>query len=82
MLDKPRILSLFPTRLMNPIKHEHSSKILNVIALYPFQSAEVKSSMSTRKTPECIQTHIIERCLLSPKQRTSAFVQMLSVYEV
>ena len=28
MLGKPRILSLFPTRLINSIKHEHSCKIL------------------------------------------------------
>ena len=28
MLGKPRILSLFPTRLINSIKHEHSFKIL------------------------------------------------------
>ena len=27
MLDKPHILSLFPTRLINSIKHEHSCKI-------------------------------------------------------
>ena len=31
MLGKPRILSLFPTRLINSIKHEHSCKILYVI---------------------------------------------------
>ena len=28
MLDKPCILSLFATRLINSIKHEHSCKIL------------------------------------------------------
>ena len=28
MLGKPRILSLFPTHLINSIKHEHSCKIL------------------------------------------------------
>ena len=28
MLGKPHILSFFPTRLINSIKHEHSCKIL------------------------------------------------------
>ena len=32
MLGKPRILSLFPTRLINSIKHEHSCKILYVFS--------------------------------------------------
>ena len=31
MLGKPRILSFFPTRLINSIKHEHSCKILYLI---------------------------------------------------
>ena len=30
MRGKPRILSLFPTRLINSIRHEHSCKILYV----------------------------------------------------
>ena len=30
MLGKPHILSLFQTRLINSIKHEHSCKILYV----------------------------------------------------
>ena len=33
MLDKPRILSLSPTRLINSIKHEHSCKILYLLSL-------------------------------------------------
>ena len=28
MLDKPRYLSISPTRLINSMKHEHSCKIL------------------------------------------------------
>ena len=31
MLGKPRILSFFPTRLINSIKHEHSCKILYLL---------------------------------------------------
>ena len=31
MLGKPSILSLFPTRLINSIKHEHSCKILYTV---------------------------------------------------
>ena len=31
MLGKPRILSLFPTRFINSIKHENSCKILYVL---------------------------------------------------
>ena len=33
MLGKPRIVSLFPTRLINSIKHEHSCKILYYLAI-------------------------------------------------
>ena len=32
MLGKPGILSLFPTRLINSIKHEHSCKILYIFS--------------------------------------------------
>ena len=32
MLGKPRILSLFPTRSINSIKHEHSCKILYLMS--------------------------------------------------
>ena len=33
MLGKPRILSLFPTRFINSIKHEHSCKIQGLITV-------------------------------------------------
>ena len=34
MLDKPLILSLFLTRLINSIKHEHSCKILYITFIF------------------------------------------------
>ena len=41
MLDKPRILSLSLTRLINSIKHEHKCKIL-----YIYETIEQGQEMS------------------------------------
>ena len=42
MLGKPRILSLFPTRLINSIKHEHSCKILYIFNARSTSAGEQK----------------------------------------
>ena len=63
MLGKPPILSLFPTRLINSIKHEHSCKILYVI-LPAGQGPQVRepgvlthSTLGAKEQPPLLKAH-------------------------
>ena len=55
MRGKPRILSLFPTRLINSIKHEHSFKILYKVLGKPVTLSLLNSFDKIDKTGTLLQ---------------------------